>query len=123
MPEVGLRECGGVVDAVADHGNDLAFGLEPTHHVDLVGREHFGDHGVDTDLRRDGVCGSAVVPRQEDGSDPERAQFGDRLRARRLDRVGDHEQATGLAVPRREHRGAVRALRLRRFAAARSVDS
>ena len=36
--EVGLGEGGGVVDAVADHGDDLAFGLEAPDDVDLVRR-------------------------------------------------------------------------------------
>ena len=48
--EVGLGEGGGVVDAVADHGDDLAVGLQAADDVDLVGGQHLGDHVVDADL-------------------------------------------------------------------------
>ena len=44
QPEVGLGERGGVVDAVADHGDDPALGLQPLDDVDLVGGQHLGDH-------------------------------------------------------------------------------
>ena len=38
--EVGLRERGGVVDAVADHRDDPALVLQPLDDVDLVGGQH-----------------------------------------------------------------------------------
>ena len=39
-PEVGLGEGGCVVDAVTDHRDDLALGLQPRHNPRLVLREH-----------------------------------------------------------------------------------
>ena len=67
-PEVGLRERGGVVDAVADHRDDPAVALQPLDDGDLVGREHLGDDVVDADLRRDGRGGPFVVAGEQHGS-------------------------------------------------------
>ena len=52
--DVGLRQCGSVVDAVAHHGHRRALALQPLDCGDLVGRQHLGDHvvGVDADLGR-----------------------------------------------------------------------
>ena len=49
-----LGERGGVVHAVADHGDHPPPGLQATHDLDLVLRQDLGDDGVDADaLRRD----------------------------------------------------------------------
>ena len=64
--EVGLGEGGGVVDAVADHGDDLALGLEAADDVDLVGGEDLGDDLVDADLVGDGSGGPLVVAGEQD---------------------------------------------------------
>ena len=62
--KVGLGEGGGVVDAVTDHRNDLSFGLQPFNDADLVGREHFGDDGLDADLVGDGAGGASIRARR-----------------------------------------------------------
>ena len=59
--EVGLGERGGVVDAVADHGDGVALGLEALDLGDLVAGQHLGHDPVDADLggrppRRCGRC-------------------------------------------------------------------
>ena len=51
--EVGLGQRGGVVHAVADHGDDLALALQPADDVDLVLGQHLGDDLVDADLGGD----------------------------------------------------------------------
>src|ERR1019366_4347594 len=43
-PDVGLFQRGRVVDAVAGHGDDLAFALEQVHQADLVLWSDAGDH-------------------------------------------------------------------------------
>ena len=63
--EVGLRERGRVVDAVADHRDDAALGLQPADDVGLVGRQHLGDHLVDADLGGDRARGRLVVAGQQ----------------------------------------------------------
>ena len=50
--EIGLRERGCVVHAVADDGDPAPAGLELAHDVDLARRQHAGDDAVDADLRR-----------------------------------------------------------------------
>ena len=110
QPEVGLRERGGVVDAVADHRDDPPLGLQATHDVDLVRREHLGDDLVDADRGGHRVRGGGVVAGEQQRTEPERPQGRDRFRGGRLDRVGDGEQPARLAVPGHEHRGPSRGL-------------
>ena len=71
-PEVGLRERGRVVDAVADHRDDAALapaGARTT--VGLVGGQHLGDDLVDADLvrRRRARC-AALSPVSRTGRSP-----------------------------------------------------
>ena len=56
--EIGLCQGRSVVDAVADHGHTVAFGLEPTNLGSLVIGQHFGDHRVDTDGGTHRLCGA-----------------------------------------------------------------
>ena len=51
--EIGLRQRGRVVDAVADHGDDATLGLQAGDRFDLAGGRHVGDHIVvgNPDLR------------------------------------------------------------------------
>ena len=58
MPEVGRGQRRRVVDAVADHGHDVAGGLQLGDPCGLVGGQHLGHHVVDADLlrRRRGRC-------------------------------------------------------------------
>ena len=72
--EVGLRERGRVVDAVADHRDDAALGLQAADDVGLVGGHHLGDDLVDADLGGDGAGGRLVVAGQQHGPQPERLQ-------------------------------------------------
>ena len=95
-PEVGLGERGRVVHAVAHHGDDPALGLQATHHVGLVRRQHLGDHLVDADLRGHRARGRLVVAGEEQRPQPKRLQRGDRLGRRRLDRVGHREHGARL---------------------------
>ena len=52
-PEVGLRERGSVVDAVADHRDHLAGLLQAAHSATLSVRADLGEHALDPDLRGD----------------------------------------------------------------------
>ena len=109
--EVGLRERGGVVHAVADHRDDAALGLQRRDDGDLVLREHLGDDSLDADLVGDRASATAVLsPVSSTGVEAEGAQLRDRLAARRLHLVGHDEHAARLAVPRHEHGGASRRL-------------
>ena len=80
--EVGLRQRGGVVDAVADHGDRPALGLQPADDVDLVLRQHLGDHLRRCRPRAATDCGDGrVVAGQQDRRQAEGAQLADGLRA------------------------------------------
>ena len=56
-----MDECGGVVDAVADHRHDFSGCSEALHFALLVFGEHFGNHPVDANGVSDGLCGACVV--------------------------------------------------------------
>ena len=71
QPEIGLGEGGGIVDAVADHGDHSAFTLQTCDRVDLVARQHFGDHLCDSDLVGDGAGRGGVVAGQQDRAQSE----------------------------------------------------
>ena len=77
--EVGLGQGGGVVHAVADHGDDLALALQPAHHVDLVLGQHLGDDVVDADLAGHGPCRPLVVAGEEHRGEAEAAERPHRL--------------------------------------------
>ena len=79
--EVGLGQRGGVVDAVADHRDDAAFGLQAADDVGLVGGQDLGDDLVDADLGGDRAGGRLVVAGEQDGAQPERRAARRRLRA------------------------------------------
>ena len=89
--QIGLGERRRIVDTVADHRHRSSVVLQTTHDVDLVGRHHLGAHRLDPDLRRDPLGGRPVVAGEQHRFQTEPPQVGDRIGARRLDRVGDHE--------------------------------
>ena len=64
--DIGLRQRRGVVDAVAGHGHDAPFRLQPLDHLALLLRQHFGLDLVDAELARHGVRGRAAVAGEHD---------------------------------------------------------
>ena len=77
--EVGLRECGGVVDPVTDDRDPPSLGLQLLHDVDLLPGEHPGDHTIDPYLDGNGIRGRLTVTRDHHRLDLETVQRGDRL--------------------------------------------
>ena len=75
--EVGLGERGRVVDAVADHRDDAALGLQAADHVGLVGGQTSAMTVVDADLGGDRARGRLVVAGQQHGPQAERLQRRD----------------------------------------------
>ena len=71
--EVGLRERGRVVDAVAGHRDDAALVLQPADDLGLAGGKHVCDDLVDADLGGDRGGGRGVVAGQQHGPQAERA--------------------------------------------------
>jgi hypothetical protein len=103
--EVGGGQGGGVVDAVADHGHDVAVRLEGGDPVGLVGRQHLGDDVLDADLAGDGLGGRGVVAGDHPYLQAEGLQLGDSLGGVRLDGVGNGDQTGQEAVHGDVHRG------------------
>ena len=67
MPMSAVASAGRVVDAVADHGDDLALApAGPGCTLRLVAGQHLGDDRVDAELARDGVGGALVVAGEHD---------------------------------------------------------
>ena len=65
--DVGLRQRGRVVHAVAGHGDDVAFGLQLLDDFAFLVGQHAGVHFVDAEFARDGFgCGAAVSGEHHD---------------------------------------------------------
>ena len=100
--EVGLRERGRVVDAVADHRDDLAGVLEPPH---LGGLARSGAprraRARSRPRPRRARPSRALSPVSRTGVRPSSRSSRDRLGARRLDGVGDRRASRARAVPAR----------------------
>src|SRR5215211_7729788 len=71
---VGLRESGGVVNAVADHADLLALGLQPLDLVGLVLGPDLRHNAVYSELPRDRLGGAAVIPGQHGDLEPQCVQ-------------------------------------------------
>src|SRR6266511_4857591 len=76
--EVGLREGGGVVDAVPDHGDPAPGRLQLGDLGGLVAGKDLRDHGVDAQLPGDARRGGPVVAGEHDHLDAEVVQRDDR---------------------------------------------
>ena len=92
---------------------------QPLHRVDLAVGQHLGDHLVDAEPPGDRLGGPAVVAGDHRDLEAERMQRRDRLRRRRLDRVGDGDDGGEPAVDG----GIERALALGRRDAAAARES
>src|SRR5699024_9058604 len=97
--QVGLGQRRGVVDAVADHRDDLPLALQAGDDVDLVLGQNLGDDLLDADLGGDPPGDGLVVASEQDRGEAETLQAGDGLSAGGLDGVGDDEDPAGLSVP------------------------
>ncbi len=89
-------ERGGVVDAVADHGDDPALGLQPLDDVDLLGGQRVGDDGGDADGVGHGVCGALPIAGEQDRLHVSRRSAAT---AAAIAAVGVGDSATALSRP------------------------
>ena len=90
--DANIRPCEsrGIVDAVAHHGH-LAAPLKTPDHALLSIRQDAGNHGVDTRLSTDGLCGTFVVAGQHDHFNPHVPELSNRLRRVFLDHIGHRD--------------------------------
>ena len=107
--DVGLSEGGGVVGAVAAHGDEPAAELLLADVAQLVLRRRLGEEVVDAGLRGDRGGGEGVVARHHDRADAHGAQRGEALLDARLHDVLEMDDAEEPApVGHRERRAARR---------------
>ena len=102
--DFGRRERRRIVDAVAGHRDDPPGLLQLCDHRALLVGQHFGLDVGDAKAARDGLRRGPVVAGQHDDVDALRRQRLQRLRRRRLHRVGDGEHSRQLAVDGDEDR-------------------
>ena len=102
--DVSAGEGGGVVDAVAHHGDPMAGILQLTNHALLVGGEHVGDDLPHAHTSGDGMRRKLVVAREHDGAHAERVECGDGLPAGGLELIGNGDRAHERAVLGKEER-------------------
>ena len=90
--DVGSPEGGGVVDAVAGHGDDAAFFLPGLDDAELMLRGHAGVDGDPLDLLLQGLLRQEIQPRPVDGlvPRPEDVQLAGDGHRRLLVVAGDH---------------------------------
>ena len=103
---VGARQGGGVVDAVAHHGDLAARILQFAHVAFLVGGQDVGDDlfAAQSHAAGDGLGRHAVVAGEHAHIDAERAQRGNGLGTRLLNLVGHGDDTGKLTVFGKEQR-------------------
>ena len=124
--EVRAGECRRVVDAVADHRDLPALGLEALDDRVLVARKHLRDHVLhgDPDLARDGLRRGAGVAGEQPHDHASGLEVPDRLGGLGLHRVRDRDEARRRTTGRNEHHGpAVRGDGSRGLQQRREVDA
>jgi hypothetical protein len=97
-PDIGLGERGGVVGAVAAHGDEFALGLLFADEAELLFRRRLGEEIVDAGLGRNCRRGHRVVAGDHDGADAHAAQFREALADAALDDVLEVDHAEDAAV-------------------------
>jgi len=96
--DIGGGEGGGVVDAVAGHGDAFAGAFQLLDEADFVGGCEAGFDAIEAEREGDGVGGGAVVAGGDDDFDAEGVEGGDGVAGGFLDWVGEGEQTGGLIV-------------------------
>src|SRR5208283_2664778 len=106
--DVGLGQGGGVVGAVADHGDEFAALLLLADAGQFVLGFGLGDVIVHTGLGGDGGGGEVVVAGDHDGADAHFAELGEALLDAAFDNVLELDEAEGFGtVGHEERRGAL----------------
>ena len=102
--EVGLGQGGRVVDAVADHGDDPAAGLQSRDPFGLLRGQDLSDDLLDADRGGYRFGGGRGVAGEHPHLEPERLQLRDGFRGSGLDRVGDRDEPHSLPADPHVHR-------------------
>ena len=96
---IGSGQGRGIIDAVADHGNLFALGLELADLLLLILGEDLCHHPVDAGLAADGLGGFLVIAGEHHHIDAQLFEFSNGLAAGRLDHIGHRDQAKHGAGP------------------------
>ena len=65
-PDIGGGQRRGVVDAVADHADDVTLALQPAHHLELVLWHHLGAPLLDAELVGDHLGDIGMISGEHD---------------------------------------------------------
>jgi hypothetical protein len=103
--DIGFGEGRGVVDAIAGHGDRAAFGSQAPDNGILLFREHLGFDFGDPEFPGDRLRGCTIIAGEHHDANSVRAQPRQGVRSRRLDRIGDRDDAGRPAVNSDKHRG------------------
>src|SRR5699024_5774464 len=103
--DVGLGQGWGVVDAVADHSDDLALRLQAPDFRGLVFGHDFGHDSGNTNLTGDSRRGVAVITGDHDDLHTPLLQGRNGCRRFFFEGVGDPNHTCSLSIHRRQHRG------------------
>ena len=96
--DIGLSQGGGVVGAIAAHGDQLALGLLGADQLELFLRRRLGEEIVDARFSGDCRRGHGIVAGDHDGADAHAAKFGKALANAALDDVLEMNDAEQPAV-------------------------
>ena len=96
--DIGLRERGGIVGAVAAHGDELALGLLVANEPELIFRRRLREEIVDAGFRRDRRRRRRVVAGDHHRANAHAAKLGEALADAAFDDVLEMDHAKKLAI-------------------------
>ncbi len=100
-----MGERRGVVDPVADHGDDLAFALQQLDLVGLVVGQDLGEDSIDADAVCNGGGGAEIVTGEHHDLEAEIVHACNGRPRVVLDRVGDSDHPDEVSVDTDDHCG------------------
>ena len=110
--DIGLGQRGRVVDAVANHRDLTALGLQPLHRLHLSGRQHLGNHLGDAGVASDRRGSGGAIAAQHHHAEAQLAEAPHHVGGIGAQRVGQRDDASWPPVDRHQHRGEAAAGRI-----------
>src|ERR1017187_4663473 len=98
-PQIGLRQAGRIVDAVADHGDHRALPLQLANDGHFALRQRFGDPLIGADLARDARRGIARIAGKQHAANAAAPQVRTQRGGLGTYAVAEGERAPHLALP------------------------
>ena len=90
--DIGPDQCGGIIDAIADHGDHLALFLQGANDCLLLLGQHLRNDAGNADLLGNGFGGAAVITGQQQNRKPHLPQSGNGGSAGLTGRIGNGDK-------------------------------